>query len=110
MDQKNIEDSCRLFLSKVAVLNTVLPVHSCGRGGGKKGSEQLRFCLGETPSILESEGASILLATCPSSQRQFIYPFPFTYTNHAHFEHLALPLRFTGYKLHAQSEVVDSVC
>ena len=36
MDQKNIEDSCRLFLSKVAVLNTVLPVHSCGRGGGEE--------------------------------------------------------------------------
>ena len=78
VDQKNIEDSCRLFLSKVAVLNTVLPVHSCG---GEKGSGQLRFCSGETPSTLESEGASILLATCPSSQRQFIYPFPSTYIN-----------------------------
>lgn len=31
----NIEDSCRLFLSKIALLNTVLPVHCYdGLGGG----------------------------------------------------------------------------
>lgn len=71
----NIEDSRRLFFSKVALLNSMLPVHFVDGRRGKKDSEQLRFCLGEAPSILESEGASFLLATCPSSQRQFLYPF-----------------------------------
>ena len=50
VDQMNIEESCcRLFLSKVALLNTMLPVHCCDGWGGGKSSEQLRFCLGEAP-------------------------------------------------------------
>lgn len=49
--------------------------------------------------MLESEGASFLLATCPSSQRQIHYPSPIaSIYYYARFGHLALPLL---YELHA---------
>lgn len=47
VDQMNIEDSCRLFLSKVALLNTVLPVHCCdGWGRGEKRQRAAPVLLG----------------------------------------------------------------
>lgn len=72
----NIDDSCRQFLSKVALLNTILPVHyycCCDSSGGKRqraGPILLRGRMesGEAPNTLESEGP--LLATCLSSRRQ----------------------------------------
>lgn len=64
----NIEDSCRLFLCFTK--HDVGGSFYCCSEGKIKGSEQLRFCLGGGAEILESEGGHLLLATCPSSQRQ----------------------------------------
>ncbi len=74
VDRMNIEDSCRLFLSNVALLNTILPVHCCdGWGEGKLRAASVLLG-GEAPSILESEGASFLVGhlSVISARKKFI--------------------------------------
>ena len=80
VDQMNIEDSCRPFLcfAKYDVGRTYFFVMF----GGKKGSEQLRFCLGgRRRAILESEGAAFLVGHWPpvrhlSANFLILSPFP----------------------------------
>ncbi len=105
VDRMNIEDSCRPFLSNVAWLNMILPVHCCdGWGEGKLRAASVLLG-GEAPSILESEGASFLLATCPSSQRQqkiILHRYPYLICAIRAF---CAPTTIYSLQLHAKSEM-----
>ena len=77
------------------------------RGGGEWQRAARVLLGGRRRAILESEGASSLLATCPSSQRQFRILSTTTnnYIYHALLELFALLLQIT--KLHFQQDRVN---
>ncbi len=104
VDRMNIEDSCRLFLSNVALLNTILPVHCCD-GWGKENCEQLRFCLGERRrASLSQRGPAFLLATCPSSQREKKLSSIDIHILICAFRAFCAPTTIYSLQLHAQGE------
>lgn len=56
VDHMNIEDSCRLFLSKVALLNTTLPVHCCCDGWGEESASSSGFAWERRRASLSQRG------------------------------------------------------
>lgn len=83
VDQMNIEVSCcKLSLSKVALLNRMLPVHCCD-GGVEEAASSSGFAWGRR-RVLESEGASAPVGhlCIRHLSANFFYPFTLSLFHH----------------------------